>query len=276
MGLAPPTTAPGAARARLLPRKEGRGRAASLPAYLGLFPQRPRLVTISSLDKPAVNKQAQAGVGLQGTLASGRQGWGAEPHWARGAASPGEQGRRGRGPSGRGRGACWLSPVTGTGPFSVPPSPADLAPSSPRRRLRQSKHGHRGRGSQSWGRADRGRLAQTGRLCWGLKAPARGRGEVGDSMKHPEVLGPRAATQYLRPCGQPFQAPSIQEAPSGRLEHQWAVRPHPPPVLEAGSFEVAGGQESPDALFVLALLSGPRATICTGPGAAPHGSFLRV
>ena len=43
-----------------------------IPAYLGLFPQRPRLVTISSLDNPAVNKQV--GMGLQGTLASAGHG----------------------------------------------------------------------------------------------------------------------------------------------------------------------------------------------------------
>ena len=33
-------------------------------------------------------------------------------------------------------------------------------------------------------------------LCWGLKTPARGWGEVGDGMeKHQRSLGPEAATQ---------------------------------------------------------------------------------
>lgn len=213
-GPGPPTTAPRQAARAAVTRRKAEPRCV-LPAYLGLFPQRPRLVTISSLDKPAVNKQAQAGVGLQGTLASGRRGWGEWSPTGPGVRLrvPGSRARGGALPAGAGeRAGCHQSP--GTGPFSVPPSPALTWLHLPREETEAEQTRTQRERVSGWGG---GRIGGGWRepreLCWGLKAPARGRGEVGDSMeKHRRSLGPEAATQYLGPCGQPFQSTEHREA----------------------------------------------------------------
>lgn len=171
-----PPLLPGAARAAVTRRKaEPR---CVLPAYLGLFPQRPRLVTISSLDKPAVNKQAQAGVGLQGTLASGRRGWGERSPTGPGVRLrvPGSRARGGALPAGAGeRAGCHQSP--GTGPFSVPPSPALTWLHLPREETEaEQTRTQRERVSGWGGGADRGRLARTQGALLGAQGSSPGPG----------------------------------------------------------------------------------------------------